>query len=168
MSELHRTPASPALLLLAAGVALLAIAAAWIGSTNPRDPLAALAPVVSERSLRFVDADGGALLVEDAGSGELLASIPAGEDTFIRGMLRAIGRERQVDDVAADTPLTLSSRRDGSVTVIDEGTGIVYDLRAFGQRNLQEFARFLPQASGHVAAGAGEGNLQTRAGQPGD
>lgn len=163
MSELSRSPASPALLLAAFGMAMVAVIGAWIGASESRDPMAGLAPPVLERSLRFVPGEHDTLIVVDADSGEVVETIAANEDTFIRGMLRGIDRERSVDGVAADVPLTLTARQDGSVTVIDPGTGIVYDLRAFGTTNLAEFARLLPLSADRVAGGQAQRNLQTRA-----
>jgi putative photosynthetic complex assembly protein len=165
MSELSRSPASPALLLAAFGMAMVAVIGAWIGAGTPRDPLAGLAPPVLERSLRFVPAEDDALIVVDTDSGAVVKTIAANEDTFIRGMLRGIDRERSVDGVAADVPLTLTAREDGSVTVIDQGTGIVYDLRAFGTTNLAEFARLLPPSPDRIADADAKAkrNLQTSA-----
>jgi putative photosynthetic complex assembly protein len=169
MSELHRTPAPPVLLLAACGLALVAIAAAWIGGKEDRDLRATLAPAVHERTLVFVgDVTGEALTVLDGGTGDVIEQIPPGESTFIRGMLRGIGRERDVKGIAADVPLLLSARADGSVTVVDEGTGIVYDLRAFGSGNVREFARLLDAQLDPDRVAAGEAdNLQTRTRKPG-
>jgi putative photosynthetic complex assembly protein len=168
MSELSRSPTSPPLLLMALAMMLLAIVGAWYGSQHRPDLRASLAPVTHVEAFVFVGGDDEPLQVIDADDGSLVIAFAPGEASFIRGMLRGIGRERQVDGVSAAEPLVVASRADGSITVDDAATGILYDLRAFGSSNQAAFAALLSAAAvGHgLATGPEDDNLQSHAVAP--
>ena len=128
---------------------ILAIAAFRLLGLDPA-PLP-LASAVETRDLRFVAiqptgiSDQG-VEVWDHRTGALLETLPPGEEGFIRGVLRSIGRDRRSRDLDPATPFQVARRTDGAITLEDLGTGLVIDLRAFGVSNVAAFERFLPPA----------------------
>jgi putative photosynthetic complex assembly protein len=107
------------------------------------DPAQAPAPVVVERRLVFADASDGAVQVKDAVSGEAVARM-AGEQGFLRGVLRGLARERRALGVPAETPYVLTLRADARLLITDSATGQHIDLASFGPDNAAVFLRWLP------------------------
>ncbi|MEO0420847.1 MAG: photosynthetic complex assembly protein PuhC [Pseudomonadota bacterium] len=131
------------LMTLLLGMGALVFAVSW--STRSGQP-AVLDPnlvVTESRALRFERTLDDTLLIYDASSDELLRRAAPGKASFIRGTLRVITRERQVRGVDGDAPVLLQAREDGAVVLRDTASGVDYDLRAFGQTNLEAFASLL-------------------------
>lgn len=95
-----------------------------------------------ERSLRFEDQADHGVLVTDGATGEKL-TVLYGEQGFVRGVLRALARERHSRGIGAAPPFKLIARVDGRVTLSDPATGERVDLDSFGPTNVAEFSRFL-------------------------
>ncbi|MCG6897627.1 MAG: phosphonoacetaldehyde hydrolase [Thiocapsa sp.] len=144
MSEFHDRPFPRGVLIAVAsliGFTILAIAVARLSGFDPsQGPRPA---EVAGRDLLFIEIGQGELAVHDAASGSLLETLPAGEDGFIRGVLRTLARERRIHDVEPDAPFRLSLREDGHVTLEDRTTDFFVDLKAFGATNEAAFGRFL-------------------------
>jgi len=66
-----------------------------------------------------------------------------GEQGFVRGVLRALSRERHSRGIGSEPPFKLVAHVDGRVTLMDPATGERIDLGSFGPTNIAEFARFL-------------------------
>lgn len=150
MSDFHDRPFPRGVLIAVASLIGLTILAIAVARLSGFDPSQGPRPAeVAGRDLLFVAAEQGDLAVRDAASGALLATLPAGEDGFIRGVLRTLARERRKHDVDPDAPFRLSLREDGHVALEDRTTDFYVDLQAFGATNEAAFARFLspPQAS---------------------
>ena len=130
----------------------LVFAISWSTRSGQPAVLDSAASVTQTRALRFERTLDDTLLVYDAVSDELLRQAAPGEESFIRGTLRVIGRERQVRGVDADAPVLLQAREDGALVLSDTASGVDYDLRAFGKTNLEAFATLLAPAA--PAAGA--------------
>ncbi len=108
---------------------------------------AAVAPT-ARRSLRFTDGADGSVLISDASTGQPVATIVPGAEQggFIRGVLRGLARERHLHGIGAEPPFTLTRWADGSLSLVDEGTGRSVDLGGFGADNSAAFAALLKGA----------------------
>jgi putative photosynthetic complex assembly protein len=146
MSTLQDTPTLiPRSAVAALGGVLLVslVAVAWARYTgwNPREPDA---PTVTERTLAFADAPGGAIAVTDAASGQPLGLLQ-GEQGFLRGVLRSFMRERKRQSLPLEAPLRLLARADGRLTLHDPSTGQRVDLESFGRDNVAVFTPWISQ-----------------------
>ena len=123
------------------GFSLLAVTLARFAGLGPvTEPMA---PVVQSRELRFADRADGAVLVYDRQGDEVVDLVPPGSGGVVRGVLRALARERRLQGDGASTPFRLSRLADGRLTLEDLATGRVIDLKAFGHTNEGAFARLL-------------------------
>jgi putative photosynthetic complex assembly protein len=107
---------------------------------NGPDQLAAA--TVSERLLRFEDSAGGGVAVIDGETGKLLTTM-TGEQGFMRGVLRALTRERAARKVGSEQPFKLTSMADGGLTLFDPVSQQHIDLESFGSTNRAVFVPFL-------------------------
>lgn len=119
--------------------ALLSVAAVRITGNGP-DQLRSV--VVTERALRFEDRSDGGIAVIDGASGQLLTALH-GEQGFLRGVVRALARERRTRDMGSEQPFLLTARADGSLTLSDPETRQSVELESFGPTNAGVFAKFL-------------------------
>lgn len=110
------------------------------------------AAIVAERELRFEDMPNGDIGIFDADTGKRIDTIAPGSDNFMRGMMRALVRERRKASIGRDTPFHLSARSDGHLLLADPATGEELDLGSFGSENIRDFARLLPPARAVKAA----------------
>ena len=135
--------------LLAGAVALAAVAVGgaalsrWSGLPAVGTVTETPAAPAAARDLRFTDLADGGVAVHDAGSGALVATLAPGTNSFIRGTLRGLARERHRRGVGPEAPLRLLARRDGSLAVEDPSTGISIDVGSFGSDNDRAYRRLL-------------------------
>jgi len=143
----NRAAPSWAIVALAAFVLLVlfSVLAARLTGYRPETP--ELTPVVAERLLGFRDRADGTVLIIDADSGEQIESFSAGEGSFLRGVVRALVRQRRIAEVSSNMPFLLTQHSDGRLRISDPQTGESIDLGAFGPDNLVVFARLLPSGS---------------------
>jgi putative photosynthetic complex assembly protein len=128
---------SPVALL--AGMALCALALVAVARWNG-PPLAQFdSPVTSSRALLFEDASDGAVAVLDAASGSTVTRLE-GEQGFVRGVLRAMARERKLRGLDRHLPLLLQGHVDGSLSLLDPTTGERIHLDSFGPTQRASFA----------------------------
>ncbi|MBA4284904.1 MAG: photosynthetic complex assembly protein PuhC [Xanthomonadaceae bacterium] len=134
----------------------LAFALAIEGRIEKRDAVNQdeTAQPIAERTLRFDDLANGDIGIFDADSGKRIDTIAPGQDNFMRGMVRALVRERRKAGIGRDTPFRLSMHSDGHLLLADPATGEVLDLGSFGSENIGDFARLLPTPSPMKAADA--------------
>jgi putative photosynthetic complex assembly protein len=102
---------------------------------------------VASRALRFEDQSNGAILVKDAGSGQLLDEIVPGNDGFVRMVMRNMAHDRLAAGIGPTTPFELTRWDNGRVTISDPETKRKVELVGFGTTNLQAFAKYLPAGS---------------------
>jgi putative photosynthetic complex assembly protein len=149
LTDLHAAPvrarplfprAALVAVALVVGVTLLAVSTLRLRGF---DPAQAPGAVVAERQLAFADAADGAVLVRDAASGQPVARM-AGEQGFLRGVLRGLARERRALGVPADRPYRLTLHADSRLLITDPATGQRIDLASFGPDNAAVFVRWLP------------------------
>ena len=144
MPSKQRTPDTfPTWVLYCAGgiIAFALISVGLVRITGNGPDQRAAAPTV-ERSLRFEDQADHGVLVTDGAPGEKL-TVLYGEQGFVRGVLRALTRERHSRGIGPVPPFKLIARVDGRVTLSDPATGERVDLDSFGPTNVAEFSRFL-------------------------
>lgn len=145
MTDPAQPPLFPRFVLIGAGVVvavtilLAAVTVNFIGI----DTYPPTAPAVASLSLRFEDRPDGSVAVLDARNDAVLDVLAPGSNGFVRGTLRGLARQRKLEDVGPATPFRLTAYADGRVALEDTGTGRRIDLEAFGQTNLQAFARLL-------------------------
>ncbi len=105
------------------------------------------AQVVLARALRFEDLGNGSVAVIDAADGARVATLPPVENGgFVRGVLRALARERLKSGAGAEAAFQLELWSSGALTLTDPATGRVVELSAFGRTNRAAFLAFLPAA----------------------
>lgn len=130
---------------LVVGGAMIAITLAAVlgpGLHQPQDPPSGVR--IATRDLRFEDRPDGAVAIVDARNGAVVALLPPGEGGFVRGALRGLARERRMHEAGgADVPFRVSVWEDGRLTLEDTATGRLVDLGAFGQTQVQTFARLV-------------------------
>lgn len=132
--------------LHAAGGLLLAVLAAVAGlRAGGWSPAVEPGALVAQRSLQFSDGPGGAVLVTDAASGQVLDTM-RGEQGFLRGVLRSVARDRKANGLPPGS-LTLRLHQDGRFLLDDPQTGQRIDLASFGPDNAAVFLRWLPSSS---------------------
>lgn len=100
-------------------------------------------PPIRELELRFEDRSDGAVTVLEAETGRVVAVLPPGSNGFVRGVLRALARERKLREVGPEQPFHLARRADGRLSLTDPSTGQRIDLDSFGPTNLRAFENLL-------------------------
>ncbi|MEY4524366.1 MAG: hypothetical protein RIR27_1442 [Pseudomonadota bacterium] len=100
------------------------------------------ASVIAKKTLFFRDLPDGSVGVISASDGKMIAQVE-GQAGFVRGILRALARERRIQEITSDDAFELMSRSDGRLTLVDLATGNRIDLESFGRDNAAQFAAFL-------------------------
>jgi putative photosynthetic complex assembly protein len=128
----------------AIGFVLIALVAsiAYLKASGSSAEVVPLSSVVEQRSLRFLDADGGNVAVIDYSTGKQIATV-TGQAGFVRGALRALVRERKLAGEGSDKPFNLVAYKDGRLTLEDTVSQHRIDLGSFGPENAANFAGFL-------------------------
>ena len=99
--------------------------------------------VVATRALRVDAADDGRVVLSDADTGVVAATVPAGGESFIRGILHGSAISRRQYGVDQLLPYRLTALSDGRLTLADDYTHITIDLVSFGPTNARSFAMLL-------------------------
>ena len=140
-----RTPKPLAIIAVSSLAALILFVANYVNTgklTREAD-----AKAVITKQLRFEDRSNGSIAVISAPDGQIVKVIE-GEAGFVRGILRAMARERRIKEVNQSIPFELIARADGRLTLVDPATGNRIDLESFGKDNVIEFAVLLkPQGA---------------------
>lgn len=142
------TGAIPRPILLGIGALLAAVlifvAAARLSGTPPS---AAPTPSTPLQVHSFVLAElpQGGVEVRNPADGTVRARLMAGEDGFVRGLLRVLGRVRMQHDVPMDAPVTLIRWQNGRLTLSDPRADWSAELTGFGSSNTATFARLLTE-----------------------
>jgi len=100
------------------------------------------ASVLVQKDLYFRDLPDGSVGVISANDGEVISKV-TGQAGFVRGILRAMARERRIRQITSDDAFELISHSDGRLTLVDPATRNRIDLESFGKDNAAEFAVFL-------------------------
>lgn len=100
------------------------------------------AVVSAERSIFFFDEADGTVRVEDAASGEEIASFGPGTGGFVRTTARSLVYQRRINGIGREVPFELIEWDNGMLTLLDSTTGKSVELHSFGPGNRQTFANF--------------------------
>lgn len=98
-------------------------------------------------------ADGTAL-VRNAADNTILEKLPADGSGFIRGVMRALLRERKIHAKPADAPFRLVQQADLNIIILDPATGTRMGLNGFGPTNVQAFGQLIARGQPIPNAGA--------------
>jgi len=134
----------PRLFLMgAAGMALIALGAAFVGGTADVGTFRMEeSPTIESRLLTILDSGVGSATVKDAATGELLTVTKPGlEEGFVWGALNGLSYGRKQIHAPDDAPYELARRADGRLTLTDLMTGQKVFLDSFGHGNAAAFAR---------------------------
>jgi putative photosynthetic complex assembly protein len=150
----HDNMVPPAALTMAGALVALSVAvvAGVTWNAIPRSPTAAEVReakhvrVVNERLLHFGDDAQGNVVIDDARTGERVATIGEEGGGFIRGVMRGLARERRQRAEGSMPPFRLTAWATGELTLTDTATGRVIELNGFGPTNIAAFARLLEPA----------------------
>jgi putative photosynthetic complex assembly protein len=129
----------PALLSAAVLIVVTIMAAAYGHWVSPPAGDRGDSTVIQERRLNFADRDDGAVVVLDVDQQAPVATLAAGTNGFLRGVLRGLVRERRARGLGVDSPFVLTRWSDDHLTLTDGATGRRIELRAFGPTNEQAF-----------------------------
>lgn len=140
-----RSPHLPLLVVLALAVSTV-LAAAWVSRSvdHGAQPKAAIQQV---RELNFVDQPDGSIAVIDTVSGAEVHRV-VGEAGFVRGVLRAMARERRRLGYGPAAPFQIIAWADGRFGLRDTATGRSIELNSFGPTNVGAFAQLLRSDGG--------------------
>ncbi len=135
----------PALIVIGSVIVLslcLAIAGSlgWIGDPSSEPPDSA---PVAQGTFLFEERSDESLVVYRMPQREPIRVIPAGEENFIRGVLRSLERERRARGVTSNAPVRLTQWANGRLSLEDPTTGERTELAAFGPTNVGAFAKLL-------------------------
>ena len=135
-----RIPKPLALIAVSSLAALILFVANYVNTGKLTREVDANAVITKQ--LRFEDRSDGSIAVISAPDGKVIKVIK-GEAGFVRGILRAMARERRIKEVDQAIPFELIARADGRLTLLDPATGNRIDLESFGKDNVVEFAVLL-------------------------
>lgn len=127
------------------GMSMLLAAAGRLGGLKTDDEAPAT-DAVATLDLRFEDRAAGGVSVVDDGEDRVVATIEPGEGGFIRGVLRALVRERRSMRLGPEAPFRLTRWSDGRLSIEDIATGERVHVEAFGPTQVAAFARLMTLA----------------------
>jgi putative photosynthetic complex assembly protein len=103
-------------------------------------------PTTTSDAARFIkaeDASEGRVIVRDAKTGEELTTFHRGEGSFFRAALRALVNTRKHMGLPVGGDFRLESHNGSQLFLIDDTSGKVLPLNAFGPANTAVFAAFM-------------------------
>lgn len=146
MTDTHEMIIPRPVLFAAAALVGLSILAASLARVNrgvDEVSLVDASTPATLRELRFVDRTGGGVEVFDALTRESLGILEVGKDGFVRGVMRALARQRRLKNISRETPVQLIQIDGHGLVLFDPATGQRVYLNAFGQTNVEAFTRFM-------------------------
>jgi putative photosynthetic complex assembly protein len=105
-------------------------------------------PVIAKAELTFTDLADGGVSVRNAASGQVVATIPARDDGFLRMTLRLLAAARLRQHIGQEQPFMLTEFTGGRMRLADPATGLSIELEAFGPSNVGEFTHFFASETG--------------------
>ena len=133
------------------GVIIVTLSGVLLGATLARLENFARAPaappVIAKAQLTFTDLADGGVAVRNA-SGQIVATIAARNDGFLRMTLRLLAAARLRQHIGEEQPFTLTEFAGGRMRLADPATGLSIELEAFGPSNVGEFEHFFPPETG--------------------
>ena len=101
------------------------------------------APVAESRAFTAEDGATSGIVLRDAQTGAVLATIAPGDGGFIRGVLRGFARDRRAASLSPQDAFVLVRHTDGRLTLTDTTTKRTVVLDGFGPTNREAFAKLL-------------------------
>lgn len=96
------------------------------------------------RDLSFADRADGSIAVLDAPSQRVIDVLEPGDDGFVRGVVRALARERRRLELGTEAPFRMVAWSDGRLSLEDTLTGHRAELLGtFGETNTESALRLL-------------------------
>jgi putative photosynthetic complex assembly protein len=96
------------------------------------------------RDLRFADRADGGIIVFEAPSDRVIQEFDPDGGGFVRGVLRALARERKRQDISGEAPFRMIAWSDGRLSIEDTVTGHRAELiGAFGADNTASMIELL-------------------------
>lgn len=123
------------------GVSMILAAVGRLGGLKTEPEPAAEA--VATLDLRFKDRAAGGVAVVDAREERVVATIEPGQGGFIRGVLRALVRERRTRGLGPDSPFRLTRWANGQLSIEDLATGERVHVEAFGPTQVAAFSELM-------------------------
>lgn len=120
------------------------VVAAW--SARTRDAVGEGPAPLAAYELRFEDNPDGSVSVYLADDDVEVDVLEPGGSSFVRGVLRAMARERRQHDISPDAPFRISRLPQNRLLIEDPSTGRRIPLEAFGPDNVAAFRRLLDAA----------------------
>jgi len=130
------------------------VVAAW--SARNRDAAPETAEPVSSYELRFEDDARGRVSVYLGTGDQLVDVMEPGGSSFVRGVLRAMARERRQHGISTLLPFRISQLPANRLVVEDPTTGRRIPLEPFGPDNVAAFRELLYAAQAVSPAGSAE------------
>jgi putative photosynthetic complex assembly protein len=126
---------------------LLVMYGKFTGNTESTKLVSDETVIEQNRDLRFVDQEGGVVVVYDATDHSKVHTLAPGTENFIRGVLRGLVRERRSLELGDESPFRLMNIGNGQLVLQDLATNRQINLNAFGQTNASSFAQLLNPSS---------------------
>jgi putative photosynthetic complex assembly protein len=104
--------------------------------------------MIAKAKLTFTDLSNGGVAVRNAASGQLVATIAARDDGFLRMTLRLLAAARLRQHIGQEQPFMLTEFAGGRMRLADPATGLSVELEAFGPSNVGEFTHFFAPETG--------------------
>ena len=140
----HDNTTSQWLLTGIAGIVMAVLAATLVARlTGYQADSTPVSTVTELRELGFRDLPRGVVEIYEWHSDRTIARLPAGEGSFIRGVVRSLVRQRRGLSPDAVPRFELARHSDARLVLSDPETGEYIDLVAFGPTNVAAFARLL-------------------------
>jgi putative photosynthetic complex assembly protein len=130
--------------LLIGGAILLA---GWAARNKPPAPASPAGAALNSQELRFADNPDGTVSVYLDESNELVDVLETGGSSFVRGVLRAMARERRQRGISREEPFRIIQLSANRLLLEDPSTGTQIPLEAFGPDNVAAFQRLMTAAN---------------------
>jgi putative photosynthetic complex assembly protein len=133
----------PRPVLIAAGImiAVTILGSAWARWTGATAVSAPESEALAVRDLGFRDLPNGGIEVLE--EGEVVDVIAPEQGGFLRGVLRALARQRMLAEVGPEAPFRVTHWADGRLSIEDPETRERIEVNAFGPDNLEAFSRLV-------------------------
>ncbi len=146
MNPMHWSPSRWLATLVGAAVIMTVATVAALRLSGFTPDTSIDSPLVDEVFLRFVDVEAGEVHVYEHTSDSRIATLEPAKDSFIRGVMRGMARERRSRDIGMRPPFRLALFGDGSMIVEDPSVDMHVNLVAFGPTNIGSFHTLMTQA----------------------
>lgn len=144
MSHHHLSPSERVPLLALLALVIISASTIFLGRITDQGLQVRTSPTMAEtRMVLFLDDEGGIVSVLDAETRSPIAAYNSGEGAFARTALRALAYTRRLHGIGSDAPFLIARSEDGQIILHDPSTQKSIGVSAFGDSNVEQFARLL-------------------------